>query len=95
MTLTSLYDVQVYADYLREARESLYLTLDRLQLEPAGHPLNSQIGDAVEEVGYILFHETYITALISIHVVKFISLFCDSDSDFISICSIYLSYIAS
>jgi len=45
---------QVYADYLREARESLYLTLDRLKLEPAGHPLNSQIGDAVEEIENLL-----------------------------------------
>ena len=57
---------QVYADYLREARESLYLTLDRLKLEPAGHPLNSQIGDAVEEVGSSLFYEAYITAEISL-----------------------------
>ena len=65
---------QVYADYLREARESLYLTLDRLKLEPAGHPLNSQIGDAVEEVGSSLFYEVYITAVISFRGAKFMAL---------------------
>ena len=46
-----------YINYLTDAREALYLTLDRLKAEPPGHTLNAEIGDAVEEVENLL-HNT-------------------------------------
>ncbi|XP_023348327.1 RANBP2-like and GRIP domain-containing protein 5/6 isoform X4 [Eurytemora carolleeae] len=45
---------QTYLNYLTDAREALYLTLDRLKAEPSGHALNCSIGDAVEEVENML-----------------------------------------
>ena len=37
-----------YTNYLTDARESLYLTLDRLKNEPPTHPLNATLGDVLE-----------------------------------------------
>ena len=45
---------QIYINYLTDAREALYLTLDRLKAEPSGHALNCSIGDAVEEIENLL-----------------------------------------
>jgi hypothetical protein len=54
------FTLQRYISYLHEAREALYLTLDRLKAPPAAgepdtaagrdSPLNQQLGESIEEI---------------------------------------------
>ena len=59
----------VYTNYLTDARESLYLTLDRLKNEPSTHPLNATLGDVMEVTSVLSIYTFFVkfTKLVNSH----------------------------